>query len=275
MANQTLVESLGESTTISSLIRSYIPELILAAIIVLVGFVVGKILKEIIIKIGEISGFDKISKGTNKILKKFGYRKSTIEFIGELVKWVVFILFFGAAIQYIFGEQIFTQTITSIGGYFPKVLLAIVVIIIGLILSDIFGSISKGLVKNLFPKLKDKNILVFFSGGLTKLLIFLISIIIALDILGIYVDVFTAAFAILLFTISLILIIGSRDLFLNAFAGIYIQSVGNLRRGMEIEFDKKKGVVKEIGLIHTTLEIKEEEIQIPNHLFMKKICTIR
>ena len=275
MGNQTLIEAFSETISTSEGIMNYVPEIILATILLLVGFLVGKLAKHFIIKIGEVTGFDNISKSTDKILRRFGYRKSTMEFIGELSKWVIFLFFVGITMQYVFGEQILTETLTSIAVYFPKVILAAIIIIIGIILSDVFGNLAKGLAENLFPKLKDKNLISFFSGGITKLMVFLISIIIALDVLGIYVEVFTAAFAIILISISLIIIIGSRDLFLNAFAGIYIQSTGNLRKGMEIEFENKKGKIKEIGLIQTVIEINKEEIQIPNHLFMKKICTIR
>lgn len=275
MSNQTLVQSFGGFFTISDWAMAYLPQIILATILLLVGFVVGKILRYGVIKLGEITGFDKMSSSTNKVLRKFGYKKSTLEFVGGFIMWVTFLLFVGAAIQYVFGEQILTQTLTSIAIFFPKFIIAVVVIILGLILGDVFGNIAKGLTENLFPKLKDKNVISFFSGGITKSLIFLISIIIALDVLGIYVEVFTMGFAIILLSISLVIIVGSKDLLLNAFAGMYIQSSGNIRKGMEIEFDNNKGKIKDIGIIHTKIEMKKEEVQIPNHLFMKKVCKVR
>ncbi len=275
MSNQTLVESFGGFFTISDWAMAYLPQLILAIILLLLGFATGKILRYGVIKLGEITGFDKISSSTNKILRKFGYKKTTIEFMGGVIMWVTFLFFVGVAVQYIFGERILTQTITAIAIFLPKVVLAIVVIILGLILGDVFGNIAKGIIESLFPNLKDKNLISFFSGGMTKLLVFLIGIIIALDVLGIYVEVFTMGFAVILLSISLIIIVGSKDLLLNLFAGIYIQSSGNLRKGMEIEFDNNKGIIKEIGMIHTKVEIKKDEVQIPNHLFMKKICKVR
>ncbi len=275
MDNSTLVESIGGFFTIREWASNYLPQIVIALALLFAGFLIGDLLKKGIIKLGEITGFNRISKSTTNILQRFGYRKSTIEFIGELAKWIVFLFFVGAAIQYGFGEQILTQTLGAIANYFPKVVLAVIIIVIGLVLSDILGNMASGLVKNLFPKLKDKNLISFFSGGITKVLVFLIGVIIALDVLGIYVDVLTIGFAVIFFSVTLIVIVGSRDFLLNAFSGIYIQSVSSLRKGTEIEFENKKGRIKEIGLIHTILEMDKKEVHIPNHLFMKKICTVK
>ncbi len=275
MANQTFIQGWTGLVTITDWISSYLPQIFTAIIFLVAGIIIGKITKWIIVKIGKITGLDKLSKGTDKILHKFGYTKTTSELIGDLIKWVIYVMFIGAAAHVIFGEQLLAKAFVSIAVYLPKVILSAIIIISGLVFGDVLGNVVGNLIEKSPIKLKEKSMISAISSGLMKILIFLIAITIALDIVGIYVGVLTAGFTIVFLAIVLFALIGSRDLALNIFAGIYLQSSGNFRKGITIEFDNKKGKIKEIGLIYTVLDSNKNEIQIPNYLFMKKSCVIK
>jgi len=275
MTNETFVEGWKGVVTITNWVYQYLPQLITAITLLVLGFIFGKTTKWIINKLGKISNIDKISQGTDKIIHKIGYAGSTINFVGDMVKWVIYSIFIIASANVIFGQELLTRAFVSLTMYLPKVILSAIVIIAGLIFGDVIGNVVSNLIENSSLKLKEKNILAFVSSLVTKVLIVLAAFIIALDIVGLYVEVLTVIFAILSLAVMLFVLIGTKDLAVNIFAGIYLQSLSNFRKGMTIEFDGKRGVIKEVGLVYTTILYNKNEIQIPNYLFMKKSYVIR
>ena len=105
----------------------------------LVGFGVGKLSKIIIVKILHTIGFKKVTQksGTDKALAKTGYRYDTANLIGDLVKWIFYLIFAGGAVQVLFGEQLLTDILLVVATYIPRIIGVIIVIMAGFVFGDI------------------------------------------------------------------------------------------------------------------------------------------
>ncbi|MCD6576196.1 MAG: mechanosensitive ion channel [Nanoarchaeota archaeon] len=244
-------------------------------IILFFGWITGKIIRWVVHKILHIVGVDKFTKSTNRVVSKLGYRGTTVDFVSDLCKWVVYLIFISIAAQLIFGEQLLSNMLLSTMTYLPKVVVAIIFIIGGLIIGDLLGAIVSNLVSRFPLKLEEKSLIVSLSSAVTKVLVVLVAIVIALNVIGVYVEILTVGFGIIALTISLFILIGTKDLAINIFAGMYLHSFKNFRKGINVEVDGIRGTIKEIGLVFTTITNGKSEFHIPNYIFMRKSFVIK
>ena len=118
-------------------------QLILQIIILLVvGWVAGRIVKVIAVKgLGGL-GLKRITSRTwaESLLKATGYRGTIIELIGDLVKWLVYILFLALIIQAA-GFPGIADMFTQVAVFMPRFIGAIILIVIGFIIADFFGKV--------------------------------------------------------------------------------------------------------------------------------------
>ena len=256
-------------------ISNNLPDVITGIILLILGFVFGKISKKIIVKFGEITKLDKLSSGTDKLIHKVGYFGTTFEFIGDIVKWVIYLVSAGGAFQIIFGEQLISQAVGVFMTYLPKVALATIIILLGLLVGDILGNFVSKLINKSSMSLREKGFLASISSFFVKVLSVLFAAAIAFDLISIYPEIFTVVFATIFVAITLFILIGTKDLAINFFAGLYLQSTSDFRKGMHVEVSGKKGTIKEIGAIYTTISSGKGEIQIPNYIFMRQAFVVK
>jgi hypothetical protein len=252
-----------------------LPNLVSGLIILLIGLILGKITGWLILKIGKLMGIEHFSSGTNKLLHKIGYFKSSINFMSDVAKWAVYLYFIGISTEILLGKQVLSNMFVSFTAFLPKVVLTVIIFVIGLILADLLGNIAGRLTMLLRISSKEKNTLSVILSVTTKAIVVLGTIAISVDILGIYSNVFTIVFAVSLIALFVFVLVGMKDIALNLFAGIYLHTLSNFRKGTVIEINGIKGTIKEIGLIHTVLNTSKGEFTIPNYKFMENNFLVR
>ncbi len=251
------------------------PQIINFFIVLVLGFICGRVSRWIVVKFSSIFDLPKFTRGTDKLIHKLGYSGNTIEMIADLFKWTIYILFIGIAIQVAFGEKFLTNLFVSFTTYIPKLVIAVIFLIAGFIFGDILGSIVGGLIEKSPLKSEERGIASSVSAKVTKWITVIASFIIALEVVGIHTEILTVWFGVILIAIALFVIVGTKDLALNLFAGIYLQALPDFRKGFTIEFEGRKGIIKNVGLVYTTILHGKSEVQVPNYLFMKKSFVIK
>jgi len=253
-------------------LANYLPNIIAGIAVLILGFFVGKITKYLIVKLSEIFNLKELAEksGIDKIIKKIKYSGSTFELVGDLFKWSIYVLFVIATLKIILGEQMSMQLIMPIVIFLPRIIVASITIIIGIILSEIVGGVVKNILSTVGEKWKAKKVISSLSEILIKVLIILIALAIALDLLGIYAEVITVGFGLIFFSMIILIVVGAKDLLLNLFAGLYLQSTDKLHKGVKISISGIKGKIEEIGLIYTTIKSGKKEISLPNYIFIKE-----
>ncbi|UCC91519.1 MAG: mechanosensitive ion channel [Candidatus Aenigmatarchaeota archaeon] len=234
-------------------------------LIIVVGYIAGRISKAVVKKILYVVGLRRLTARTftEDVLKASGYKGDVVEFIGDLVKWSIYILTLAVVVQ-VLGFTTVAGLFNQIIIFVPKLILAILVIIIGFMVADFFGKVFEEGAR----KLLREDILAKFSGGLMKYSVSMIAIIIALGLIGLDINAMLIFFSALLAVIVIVFSLGLRDLIPNFTAGIHLKNT--LKVGDKVKVGKYSGVVERIDPFSVLLRVNRKNVIIPNSLLIKE-----
>ena len=260
-------------TSVSTFVERLVPDYILPNIqliflvilLLIAGYIAGKVGKLIVTKILSAIGLKKITSRTwaESVIKVTGYKGTIVELIGDLVKWIIYITFLGFIIQTIGFPgvaDIFTQT----AAFIPRFIGAILIIVIGFIIADFFGKVFEEAGKRFL----EEGILSSLSGGVVRYSIAIVVIIMALSLIGIDPAALTIMFAVVVVALMGSILIGTRDILPSYSAGI--SSKGLLKVGDKIKIWNYSGTVEKIEPLSITLKNGKKRIIIPNSMLAKE-----
>lgn len=231
-------------------------------ILVIVGYLVGKMGKAIAKKILSVVGLQRITTRTmtEDVLRVTGYKGDVVEFIGDLVKWSIYIIVITIVIQVLGFSDVavmFNQLILFV----PRVIISILVVILGLMIADFFGKVFEEGSR----RMTEEEMFARFSGGLVKYSISMVAIIMALGLIGIDTNAMLILFSALLGVVLIMFFLGLKDFIPNYTAGMSLKS--SLRVGDRIKAGKYSGIVEKITPFSLLLRTKKNKtVIIPNGL---------
>ena len=183
----------GAWNAFATKITAFLPELIGAIIIFVVGWIIARLVKLATEKLLNLVRFNKATEktGVNKFLKKGEIVKTPSEILGTLVYWFIMILVLIASLDAL-GLPIVSDMLNSIFLYIPNVVAAIIVLVLGFLMGSLLAAVVRTAASN--AGLKNAEglgklalyAIVFFSGA------------IALIQLGIGEEIVASAFGIAL-----------------------------------------------------------------------------
>lgn len=181
----------GAWNAFATKITVFLPALIGAIIIFVIGWIIARLVKVAVEKLLKLIRFDKATEktGVQGFLEKGDIVKRPSEIIGILVYWFIMIMVITAALDAL-GIPIVSDLFNSIFLYIPSVVAAIIVLILGFLLGTLLSAIVKTAASN--AGLKN-------AEGLGKLAFYAIvffSAAIALIQLGIGDEIVASAFGI-------------------------------------------------------------------------------
>ena len=155
------------------LIPGLVAGIILAVIGYLIAYIIGHALKIILVKVN----LDKKIEQA-KISKSIGYIRLS-SFLGELVKWYIFVIFLQASVD-LLNLGTLSDTLSKFVLWVPNLIAAIVIIILGLLLAQFVR-----------VKIEDhaKTSMAKTAANILMIVIAAIAIIMSLDQIGIQVDI--------------------------------------------------------------------------------------
>jgi hypothetical protein len=183
----------GAWSAFGTKITAFLPALIGAIIIFVVGWIIARLAKLAVERLLKLIRFDRATEkaGVQEFLKKGDIVKAPSEIIGILAYWFLIILVIIASLDAL-GLPIVSDLLNSIFLYIPNVVAAIIVLILGFLLGNLLSAVVRTAASNAGLKNADGlgklalYAIVFFSGA------------IALIQLGIGEEIVTAAFGIAL-----------------------------------------------------------------------------
>ncbi|MBI1956837.1 MAG: hypothetical protein HYS44_00030 [Candidatus Niyogibacteria bacterium] len=159
----------------------FIPQLVVAIIIFIVGWVIAMALDRVVAQIFRALKVDRAleSIGFEEPLARAGWQLDSGAFIGALVKWFVVIVFLVAAVDVLGLTQvnIFLSDVVLV--YLPKVIVAAIILVASAVLADITQRVVTGSARA--AHLPSAG----FLGGVSKWAIWIFAILAALFQLGI------------------------------------------------------------------------------------------
>jgi hypothetical protein len=181
----------GAWNAFATKITAFLPELIGAIIIFVVGWIIARLLKLAVEKFLKIVRFDTATEktGVRGFLKKGDIVKTPSEIVGSLVYWFIMILVIIASLDAL-GLPIVSDLLNTIFLYIPNVVAAIIVLVLGFLLGNLLAAVIRTAASN--AGLKN-------AEGLGKLSLYAIvffSAAIALIQLGIGEEIVVSAFGI-------------------------------------------------------------------------------
>ena len=160
---------------------NFIPSLLGAVIIFIIGWAVGSIVGKAISQLLAAIKIDKLfeSAGAEDLMNRAGLKLNASGFIGGIVRWFVIVVFLMASLQIIGLTQVNAFLSEAVLYYLPKVIIASLVLIIATIIADAMKKLVQASAKA--ANLNSANVL----GSVTKYAIWIFAITIALSELGI------------------------------------------------------------------------------------------
>ena len=139
----------GAWQAFSTKIMAFLPELIGAIIIFVVGLIAAKFLKMAVVKLLKMARLDTAAEKTklDEFLKKGGIVKTASEIVGVLVYWFVMILVVIATLDAL-GLPIVSDLLNSIFLYVPNVVAAVIVMTLGILVGNLLSAVIRTAASN-------------------------------------------------------------------------------------------------------------------------------
>lgn len=117
-------------------VATFLPSLLAALLVLLVCIAVALTLKRLIVLVAGRVGLDELSRraGFEDLLSKAGIESSSVELIGTVLFWVVFLSFLVSATETI-GLPSLSSTIQSLVLCLPRVAGALLILVLGFVLA--------------------------------------------------------------------------------------------------------------------------------------------
>jgi hypothetical protein len=180
-------------------VAQYIPAILAAVIVFLIGWIVGIILYRVVVEIVRVLRIDDALRaaGMNDAAKQAGFNLDVGKFLGKLVEWFVILVFLVASLD-ILGltrVTVFLQTIVLL--YLPQVIVAALIVILGAIVAEVV----RGLIAHSGKATGAHG--ANLAGTIAKYAIWITAIMAALTQLGIASEMLQTLFTGVVIAISL------------------------------------------------------------------------
>ena len=246
----------------------FIPNLIGAMVLVLLGFVVAKLLDTLLSKVLAKIGLDRLMAGTGltKMIGRVGIQVSVSTLIGKIVYWFILLVFLVSAAELLGLERV-SATLDVLALYVPKVFGAALVLLAGVLLAQLLNGVVRGAAEGVGLE---------YANGLGRIaqgLIIIISLSVAIGQLEVKTDLLNNVIAIVLISVgaavALALGLGSRDIAGQILAGIYVRELYAV--GQQIQIGEIEGQIEEIGTVKTTLLTASGElVSVANRVLLEQ-----
>lgn len=242
-------------------IANYVPIVISAMVILLVGWIISKVVSKVVLKTLETIRLDDIlSKvGFDKMLAKIKAGLSASKIFSKIVYYILMLLFVTSAAQ-VLGWDMITDGIASFIAYLPTLTVALVIFVLGVYVAE--------LIKNMIYTAAN-SIGVSGSKAIANIVYYLLFIFIAITALnqaGVDTDIITSNITLILGSILLAFAISygfaSRNLVSNMLSSYY--GKGKFTEGQRIRIGDEEGVIVRIDSISVTLQQEKQQLVFPS-----------
>jgi hypothetical protein len=265
-------DGLTEAVTTSlSQILAFVPALILALMLLGFGYLLARVVSIVVIRLLQLVGFDRLLSRTavQTLLERSGTKQKTSEILGMIGFWIIFLVFLIKASDTV-GLTMVSDALTGIANYIPKIGIAILVLVLGLIAANF---------------VRELITMACSSAGITHgtmvaqavyVAVVLLIVVTAIDALGIDTALLNNTIVILLAGLiggaALSFGLGSRTAVANLIAAHYLGAV--VRVGMTVKIGETQGTVVAVTPISVVLETKAGRVIIPASQFSEATTVI-
>ncbi len=250
-------------------LTAILPNLLGALILLLFGLIVAFILR------AWIRGF---LKGLNHLVRRrararglteTGVSTHVIQIVSRIVFWLVLLFFLAVSLEHL-GQPVISGWLKSIAKYMPNILAALLIIFLGLFTGNIIRAVVTRFTKS--SEVAHGELI----GQLGRLSIIITSVLIAIDQLGIDINLLIIIIAIIASAISggiaLAFALGAKTAVRDIIASHYVTK--NYSLGQTVRVGEIQGRIIELTLTSVCVETNEGRMYIPAHRFSQEMTLI-
>ncbi|MBA6391962.1 mechanosensitive ion channel [Colwellia sp. BRX10-3] len=250
---------------------TFMPDLIVALLFLLAGWVISNLIKRLLnkslIKIGFNTFLDKL--GLETLLKKMDLKIQGSQVVANIISVFIFLIFLLAALD-IVGLDMLSGLIDTLVLFFPKLLAALAVLICGFFVAQIVYNAVK---------IASKNTGVDYGRSVAEVcrgIIIIITVSLSITQLDIDVWLLNSIISVIIASVGLAaaisLGIGTKSMAQEIVAGVYLREM--YQTGDNIEVQEVKGALVSIGSVASKV-IGENEaiITVPNTFLLANKVT--
>lgn len=261
-----MFENFGSSLRIAfqdalSDLFAFIPRLFGAIILLLVGWFLGKLVGTLVTKALRAVQFNTIADKAeiDDFLRNAGVKMDPAAVVGAIARWFIYLIFFLTAFDALGLTQV-SAVIDDVIAFMPKVVVAIVILLIGALAGNLLGGVVRGALTS--AGLKNAGLF----ATVARFAVIAFALIAALDMLqiapNIVTTLWTGVVALVVGTLVLAFGLGGREAAGNLWMGRLLRS--ELEPEVEIQAGAYSGRVRSIGSLFTTLETQSGVVKVPN-----------
>lgn len=159
----------------------FIPSLIVALVILAIGWAIGALVEAIIEKFMKIIRFDEALRkaGFEDLVKRAGLNLNSGKFVGKLVKYFIIVVFLIASFDVLGLSQVTAFLQQIVVGYLPQLIIAVLILLVGAVVGDVMYRVV--VASSRTAGLTSAN----FLGTVTRWGIWIFAILIALSQMGV------------------------------------------------------------------------------------------
>jgi small-conductance mechanosensitive channel len=241
---------------------SFVPNLIGALLILLVGWGIASLLYALTDKVLDSLRFDALMArtGVDDAINRSGVRIDPSNLVATLVKWTVLLVAFMMAADALNLTQV-SVGISAILAYIPNVIAAVAILTLGVLLAGFVSRLVRGAAATAGLRTADL---------MADLAYWAITIFAALGAIGqlniaptLVQTLYTAVIAAIALAGALAFGLGMRDQARDVVAGRALAE--QLHPGDEIALEDMRGRIQAIGAIKTLVQTAEGVMSVPNH----------
>ncbi len=265
-------EGLTAAVTASlSQLLAFLPTIILAAMLLGLGYLLARVVSIATIRFLQFIGFDRMLNRTavQTLLERSGTKRKVSELLGMIGFWIIFLVFLIKASDTL-GLTMASDALTGLANYIPKIMIAVLILILGLLAANF---------------VRELITMTCSSAGMTHgtmvaqavyVAVVLLIVVTAIDALGIDTALLNSTIVILLAGLiggaALSFGLGSRNAVANLIAAHYLSPV--VRIGMTVKIGETQGTVVAVTPISVVVETKEGRVIIPASQFSESTAVI-
>ncbi len=252
-------------------ILGFLPNLIGAIIILLVGWAIANVLAALVDKGLDALRFDRwmAKAGVDRAIARTGLKLEPSNMVAQLVKWLVVLVTLVVAADALNLPQV-TAALMAIIGYIPNVIAALLIVTLGALLASFIGNLVKTTpleASDLLGQVAYWAIMIFAAlAALTQLNI-------APELVQI---LFTAVIGAVALAAALAFGLGLRTEAADLMAATELKRVVDRGDAVSMTAEGKtlSGTIQRIGWLSTQLATDAGVVLVPNRMFLDRMATV-
>jgi hypothetical protein len=159
----------------------FIPNLIVALVILCIGWAIGAFIAKGISHFMKVIKFDDALRraGFEDFVRKAGLNLNSGHFLGGLVKYFIIVVFLIASFDVLGLNQVTTFLQSIVTGYLPQLIIAVLILLVGGVVGDVLSRVVSASAKS--AGLSQAN----FASTVAKWAVWVFAILVALSQMGI------------------------------------------------------------------------------------------